>query len=223
MRATIGRVNSAVRAIRSRASFRHGDLVVGGIHSPANWIFDATGRRPWTAHRRLAPTMPGFRDRGHRSGGLPYFCRPACIGRRRRNSRRPRRTRRRCRPVTSETSMASRIASTMVLPRHRLELIPAGAGGAGGGICSNALEHVARRGVRAGGSVPVRLGFPFWTATNLGQDLASACLYRSSRPGAAQDEMVLEPQHRIAEQPGIRLGLGPVGRIVKGQMGAPTR
>ena len=40
-------------------------------------------------------------------------------------------------------------------------------------------------------------------------------------PGADPDEMVLEPDDRIAERPGIGFGLGPVGRrVVRGGMRA---
>ena len=61
----------------------------------------------------------------------------------------------------------------------------------------------------------------FWAAMTSRQDLGLGLLVALLRPDAAQDQVVLQAQDRIAERPGVGLGLRPIGRgIVRGRVRA---
>src|SRR3954463_4641083 len=79
----------------------------------------------------------------------------------------------------------------------------------------DALEHVPRGGLRAGMERPVRLGL-LLGGDHLVQDLRLALLVALIGPDAAADQVVLEPEDRVPERPGVGLRFRPVGRWVVG-------
>ena len=66
-------------------------------------------------------------------------------------------------------------------------------------------------GLRAGMQRAVALGL-LLGGDDLVEDLRLALLVALLRPDAAPDQVVLQPQDRIAERPGVGLGLRAVGR-----------
>ena len=84
----------------------------------------------------------------------------------------------------------------------------------------DALEHVARRRLAAGMQRAEALGLLLRRDHRL-QDLGLGLLVALLAPGADRDQMLLQPQQRVAERPAVRLLLGAIGGgVVRGRMRA---
>src|SRR5690606_21654133 len=167
------------------------------------------------------PTMPDSLIGVSKQRSWPYFCcRPAVTRKTppKYPTSSPNTTTRSSRLI--DTSSASRSASIIViramsepglLPltaqmrRHRLV---------------DALEHVARGRTAAGVQRAVALGLAL-RGDHLREHLLLELAVPLLGPCAAQDQVVLQADHRIAERPGVGLGLRTIGgRIVRRGMRA---
>ena len=167
-----------------------------------------TGRSPYAAMPTAAPTMPSSLIGVSKQRRVPYFaCRP-CVARNtppKKPTSSPNTTTSSSRSII--TSMASRIASIMVLRgmaqtpaclalpaqmRRHLRI--------------DAFEHVAHRRSAAGVQRAVAFRFPLRRHDRV-HDLRFRLPVAFLRPDAAQRQVVLQPDHRVTERPGIGFGL----------------
>src|SRR5687768_5905315 len=114
-----------------------------------------------------------------------------------------------------ETSMALRTASIIVILGMSVTCFLALAADMRRHLGIDALENVAHRRSATGMQRAVALVL-LLRLDHFVHDLGLSLLMPVVGPCAPQDEMILEPQHRVAERPGFGLRLRPVGAGIVG-------